>query len=241
MSERIEELVPLQKQIGYTFRNSQLLDKALTHKSYVNESTFPLKDNERLEFLGDSVLDLIISEFMVRTYPDFLEGTLSKIRASVVNESCLAQMARDIELGQYLRLGKGEESSGGREKSSLLANAYEAMAGAVFLDSNLKTAQEIFLPVLKSQIENYFETSGFQDFKSDLQEYTQTRFGCTPQYTIVGETGPDHAKSFEVTVKVQDEIRGAGKGKSKKEAEQAAARAALESFNQDTENQANGS
>ena len=230
-TERIQELTSLQKKIGYTFQDILLLNKALTHKSYVNENSESLKDNERFEFLGDSVLDLIVSGYMIKTFPDFAEGTLSKIRAAVVNESCLAELARQIDLGVYLLLGKGEASSGGREKNSLLANAYEALAGAVYFDSGLDTAVEIYLPVLSKEIAKYAETARFRDYKSELQEYTQTHFNCIPKYQIVNEKGPAHAKEFEVTVLVEESIRGNGNGKSKKEAEQGAAKTALESFN----------
>lgn len=230
-TERIQELAFLQKQISYTFQDISLLNKALTHKSYVNENSQSLKDNERFEFLGDSVLDLIVSGYIIKAFPDFAEGTLSKIRAAVVNESCLAELARQIDLGRYLLLGKGEASSGGREKNSLLANAYEALAGAVYFDSNLETALEIYLPVLDKEIAKYAETVRFRDYKSELQEYTQTHFICIPSYNIVNERGPAHAKEFEVVVMVQESLRGRGNGKSKKEAEQAAAKSALESYN----------
>ncbi len=230
-TERTQELACLQKQIGYTFRDISLLNKSLTHKSYVNENSQPLKDNERFEFLGDSVLDLIVSGYMIKAFPNFSEGTLSKIRAAVVNESCLTELARQIDLGKYLLLGKGEESSGGREKNSLLANAYEALAGAVYFDSDLETALNIYLPVLEKEIAKYAETARFRDHKSELQEYTQTHFNGIPNYKIVNEKGPAHAKEFEVVVLVQEIIRGRGNGKSKKEAEQAAAQSALKSFN----------
>jgi len=230
-TERIQALTSLQKQINYTFRDIALLNKALTHKSYVNENSQTLKDNERFEFLGDSVLDLIVSGHMIKAFPDFAEGTLSKIRAAVVNETCLAELARQMDLGKYLLLGKGEAASGGREKNSLLANAYEALAGAVFFDSNLETALEIYLPVLDREIAKYADTSRFRDYKSELQEYTQTHFNCIPNYKVVDEKGPAHAKEFEVAVLVQESVRGRGNGKSKKEAEQAAAKSALESFN----------
>jgi len=229
--ERIQKLALLQEKIGYTFKNPELLNKALTHKSFVNENSQSLKDNERFEFLGDSVLDLIVSSYMIKAYPDFAEGILSKIRAAVVNESCLAELARDIDLGQYLLLGKGEESSGGRQKSSLLANAYEAVAGALYQDSHLEAALDIFLPILEKEISKYASTARFRDYKSELQEYTQTQSNCIPNYKIVNEKGPDHAKVFEVVVMIQEDIRGRGSGKSKKEAEQGAAKGALESFN----------
>ena len=229
--ERTQELTTLQDQIGYTFLDILLLNKSLTHKSYVNENSESLKDNERFEFLGDSVLDLIVSGYMIKAFPDFAEGTLSKIRAAVVNESCFAEMARQMDLGKYLLLGKGEATSGGREKNSLLANAYEALAGAIYFDSNLETALDIYLPVLGKEIAKYADTTRFRDYKSELLEYTQIHFNCTPNYQIVNEKGPAHSKEFEVAVLIQENPRGRGNGKSKKEAEQGAAKAALGSFN----------
>ena len=229
--ERTQELTSLQDQIGYTFLDILLLNKALTHKSYVNENSESLKDNERFEFLGDSVLDLIVSGYMIKAFPDFSEGTLSKIRAAVVNESCFAEMARQMDLGKFLLLGKGEATSGGREKNSLLANAYEALAGAIYFDSNLETALYIYLPFLGKEIAKYADTTRFRDYKSELQEYTQIHFNCTPNYQIVNEKGPAHSKEFEVAVLIQENPRGRGNGKSKKEAEQGAAKAALGSFN----------
>ena len=192
--------------------------------------TEPVKSNERFEFLGDSVLDMIVSDFMIRKFPDFAEGQLSKIRAAVVNEACLAELARDVDLGPYLLLGKGEELSGGREKNSLLADAYEAVAGAVYFDSNLETAFLIFLPGLEKKITQCTETSNYRDFKSELQEYTQVHLNCIPNYRMIKETGPDHAKLFEVAVWMQEEMRGQGTGRTKKEAEQAAAQSALDHF-----------
>lgn len=230
-TERIQDLNSLQKQIGYTFQDISLLNKSLTHKSYVNENSDSLKNNERFEFLGDSVLDLIVTGYLLKAFPDFSEGILSKIRAAVVNESCLADLARQIGLGKYLLLGKGEESSGGREKNSLLANAYEALAGAVYFDSNLEKAMDLYIPVLSKEIAKYADTARFRDYKSELQEYTQTHFNCIPNYNIVAEKGPAHEKQFEVVVLVQETIRGRGAGKSKKESEQAAAKSALENFN----------
>ncbi len=229
--ERKASLEPLQKTLNYHFNNLLLLNKALTHKSYVNERSGTLKHNERFEFLGDSVLDLIVSDFLVERYDQYTEGALSKIRAAVVNESCLAQLSRNIDLGRYLLLGKGEELSGGRKKNSLLANTFEALVGAVYRDSDLETANRVFFPILKCDVEKYAQTCQFRDFKSDLQEYTQNKLVCVPSYKVVGESGPDHDKRFEVAVFVQNENKGQGKGKSKKEAEQAAAKMALERFN----------
>jgi ribonuclease-3 len=228
--ERKEELARLQKALGYSFKEIRLLNKALTHKSYVNETGENLKHNERFEFLGDSVLDLIVSEYMVRKYSDYKEGVLSKIRAGVVNESCLAKLALNLELGDFLLLGRGEEISGGRKKASLLANAYEALAGAIYFDSNIETTAKILLPNIKKEITSFIDTPESRDYKSDLQEYTQNKFVCIPVYRVANEIGPDHEKQFEVVVFVKDKNRGRGTGRSKKEAEQAAAKIALDTY-----------
>jgi ribonuclease-3 len=228
--ERIIELAPLQKTLNYSFNDPCLLNKALTHKSYANEIDIPVKNNERFEFLGDSVLDLIVSHYMILEYDDLAEGALSKIRAAVVNEACLAKLAKDIDLGQYLLLGKGEHFSGGRQKSSILANAFEALVGALFCDSNLETVSKILMPTLIIEIDKYKDTCKLRDFKSDLQEYTQDKLTCIPSYQVVGEMGPDHDKSFEVEVTVRNKVQGKGNGKSKKEAEQSAAMMALDNY-----------
>ncbi len=228
--ERKEELARLQKSLSYSFKEIKLLNKALTHKSYVNETGEDIKHNERFEFLGDSVLDLIVSEYMIRKYSDYKEGMLSKIRAGVVNESCLAKLALNMDLGDFLLLGKGEEMSGGRKKASLLANAYEALAGAIYFDSNIETTAKILLPSIAKEIYLYIETPESRDYKSDLQEYTQNKMACIPVYKVTNEVGPDHEKQFEVVVSTNDKNWGKGIGKSKKEAQQAAAKMALESF-----------
>jgi len=228
--KRISELILLQKVLHYNFTDLKLLNKALTHTSYANEANPPVKNNERLEFLGDSVLDLIVSSYTIHEYEDLPEGSLSKIRAAVVNESCLAKLAQGIDLGSYLLLGKGEHRSGGRKKPSILANAYEALVGSIFYDSNYQTTYNIFLPAMVEEIYKYKNACVSRDFKSDLQEYTQNRFTCTPTYHVVGEKGPSHDKRFDVKVYVRDKILGKGNGRSKKEAEQIAAKIALESF-----------
>ncbi len=228
--ERTQALLAFQKTLGYTFKDLFLLNKALTHKSYVNETDEDLKHNERLEFLGDSVLDLVVSDYMFKKYVDFKEGALSKVRAAVVNESCLAGLAREWRLGEYLLLGRGEELSGGRDKTSLLANAFEAVAGAIYRDSDIQETSRVLLPVLSREITRFVDTRTFRDYKSDLQEYTQNKLICIPTYKVTRETGPDHQKQFEVIVLVKEEIKGKGKGRSKKEAEQAAAKMALSRF-----------
>ena len=228
--DRINALVPLQGVLCYEFKDLELLNKSLTHKSYSNEVLLSLKNNERLEFLGDSVIDLIMADYMFLTYPDLPEGSLSKIRAAIVNENSLARLAIKLELGSYLLLGKGESFSGGRQKASILANAYEALVGALFCDSDFRTTADVFLPQLIEKIDEYMGACIATDFKSDLQEYTQNRFSCVPLYEVVGEIGPGHNKRFDVKVKIRSQVLGSGKGRSKKEAEQNAAKEALSTF-----------
>lgn len=228
--DRGEELAGLQKSLGYEFKEIKLLNKALTHKSYVNETEESLKHNERFEFLGDSVLDLIVADYMIRAYSDHKEGALSKIRAAVVNESCLAKLARRLNLGNFLLLGRGEEMSGGRNKASLLANAFEAVAGAIYFDGGLEAAAKALLPGLKADIDKFAEARVSRDYKSDLQECTQNKMSCIPSYKVIREIGPDHEKQFEIAVSVKGVKKGTGIGRSKKEAEQAAAKMALEDF-----------
>lgn len=227
---RLDHLARLEKNLNYRFNDNRLLNIALTHKSYANEFDKGMEDYERFEFLGDSVLDLIVSEYSIRNYDQHSEGALSKIRAAVVNESCLAKQAKKIDLGQFLLLGKGEENSGGRNKSSLMANAFEAVTGAIFFDSDFSTAYDVILPLLEDEINQFARTCDFRDFKSELQEYTQEKMNCVPSYKVVNETGPDHDKVFEVTVMVRNDKMGEGQGRSKKEAEQAAAKSALKTY-----------
>ena len=228
--DRINALIPLQRLLCYQFKDLELLHKSLTHKSYSNEVLLSLKNNERLEFLGDSVLDLIVADYMFLTYQNLPEGSLSKLRAAVVNESSLAGLAKNLELGSYILLGKGESFSGGRQKASILANAYEALVGALFCDSDFRTTADVFLPKLVEKIDEYRGACIATDFKSDLQEYTQNRFSCVPLYEVVGEIGPGHDKRFDVQVKIRSQVLGSGKGRTKKEAEQSAAKEALSAF-----------
>lgn len=228
--DRINALIHLQGLLCYQFKDLELLNKSLTHKSYSNEVLLSLKNNERLEFLGDSVLDLIVADYMFLMYQDLPEGSLSKIRAAVVNENSLAGLAKNLKLGSYILLGKGESFSGGRQKASILANTYEALVGALFCDSDFRTTADVFLPQLVEKIDEYQGACTATDFKSDLQEYTQNRFSCVPLYEVVGEMGPGHDKRFDVNVKICSQVRGSGKGRSKKEAEQNAAKEALSGF-----------
>lgn len=217
--------------LTYHFTNPSLLHEALTHKSYVNERRDQEhKHNERLEFLGDAVLSLIVSDYLAKQYPELSEGGLSKLKAKLVSETALASAARRIGLGARLRLGRGEELSNGREKASLLADALEAIIAAVYLDGGLEASRDVTLGMLADElhhVESLHAQRGGDDYKTRLQEWCQKRYESLPRYITVCETGPDHQKIFEVEVHVNDRVLGVGKGYSKKEAEQAAAQRAL--------------
>lgn len=217
---------------GYRFTNPSFLIEALTHKSYVNERRDSgRKHNERLEFLGDAVLSLIMSDYLARQYPELSEGALSKLKASLVSEAPLANAARRLDLGARLKLGRGEELSNGRDKTSLLADALEAVIAAVYLDGGFEASRNFTIEVLTDelrQIDVLQEPPGGDDYKTRFQEWCQKRYELLPRYVIVRETGPDHQKVFEVEVRVNDRVFGIGRGHSKKEAEQEAAQRALE-------------
>jgi ribonuclease-3 len=218
--------------LKYQFIDPSLLDEALTHKSYVNERrSTNARHNERLEFLGDAVLSLIVSEYLAVRYTWLSEGALSKLKAKLVSEPCLAGAARRLGIGAHLRLGRGEELSKGREKTSLLADALEAVIAAVYLDGGLEAGRAFTLETLAEelrQIESLETSPGEDDYKTRFQEWCQKRYELLPRYVIVRESGPDHHKLFEVEVLVGDKVFGTGRGRSKKEAEQVAAQQALE-------------
>lgn len=217
---------------SYRFTNPSFLIEALTHKSYVNERRDSgRKHNERLEFLGDAVLSLIMSDYLARQYPELSEGALSKLKASLVSEAPLSNAARRLDLGARLKLGRGEELSNGRDKTSLLADALEAVIAAVYLDGGFEASRNFTIEVLTDelrQIDVLQEQPGGDDYKTRFQEWCQKRYELLPRYVIVRETGPDHQKVFEVEVRVNDRVFGIGQGHSKKEAEQEAAQRALE-------------
>jgi len=218
----------LEQLLQYEFSNKDLLQEALRHSSYVNELAHEnLKDNERFEFLGDAVLNLIVGHILMRSYPDIQEGELSRRRANLVNESQLAKMAGSFELGTYVQLGKGEIQTHGREKNSILADTYEALVAAVYLDGGFDAAfrfiETNFLPMMDRQ----HSTANNYDYKSQLQELVQVKHGVMPDYKIIREDGPDHDKTFWVGLQALD-IKTEGSGKNKKTAEQEAARKALE-------------
>lgn len=217
---------------NYRFTNPSFLIEALTHKSYVNERRDSgRKHNERLEFLGDAVLSLIVSDYLTRQYPEFSEGTLSKLKAKLVSEAPLANVARKLDLGARLKLGRGEERSNGRDKASLLADVLEAVIAAVYLDGGFEASRTFTMEALTDELRDIDVLqgqSGGDDYKTRFQEWCQKRYESLPRYVVVRETGPDHQKMFEVEVQVNDSVLGIGRGLSKKEAEQEAAQRALE-------------
>ncbi|MBW1734915.1 MAG: ribonuclease III [Deltaproteobacteria bacterium] len=218
----------LEKNLGYSFRNAELLAQALCHSSYVNEHAHQgLKDNERLEFLGDAVLDLVISHILMFRFKEVTEGELSKFRALVVDEAGLYRVGVGLGLGDYLLLGKGEEQSGGREKPSILADATEALIGAIYLDAGFNKAMEVIEKLFAPLLERVGTGDLIHDFKSLLQEFTQQSCKVLPRYRLIKEAGPAHDRNFQVELTLKGEILARGEGKSKKEAEQHAARRAL--------------
>lgn len=224
-----KRLKQFEKNLGYSFRDKALLKRALTHKSYTNEMKLsPLRHNERSEFLGDAVLELAVSTLLMEIFESHPEGELSKLRAAVVNEEQLAELARAIGLGEFLYLGKGEEQTGGRDKPSLLSDALEAVLGGVYLDRGFQKAYQV-IEKHYAQVIRKAGSEGFvKDYKTRLQEVVQGRFRVIPRYEVITARGPDHNKVFEVNLYIRETLYGAGKGFSKKSAEQAAAQQALE-------------
>jgi ribonuclease III len=218
----------IEQTLQYQFNDKNLLQEALRHSSFVNEFGEPqLRDNERLEFLGDAVLNLIVGHILMRRYPDLKEGDLSRSRANLVNESHLAAMARSFDLGLYIQLGKGEIQTHGREKNSILADTFEALMASIYLDGGFEAAYQIIETNFQPLIEQLHTAANNYDYKSQLQEKVQVEHGSMPDYIIIREDGPDHDKTFRVALKVLN-IETEGSGKSKKAAEQDAARSALE-------------
>lgn len=220
----------LEERLGVHFADRDLLQQVFIHRSYLNEhKNFPLDHNERLEFLGDAVLELIVTDHLYRSFPN-PEGELTIWRSSLVKGDTLADVARELDFPNYLQVSRGEEKSGGREKGYLLANAFEALIGAVYLDLGYEAANQIVHNFVLSRLPAILEQKLYIDPKSRLQEYTQEKFGATPQYVVVDQVGPDHAKEFTVSVSIQDREIGRGVGASKQQAQVAAAAAALQSF-----------
>ncbi len=213
----------LEKRLDYKFKDKQLIIEALTHKS--DKKPY---NNERLEFLGDAVLDLIVGEYLFKKFPNSNEGILSKIRASLVNESGFTLLARAIDLGNYIFLSMAEENNNGRDKPSLLSNAFEAIIGAIYMEAGLEVAKNISIKLLEEAHPKIDLKSLSKDYKTALQELTQATHGVTPHYELLGSSGPDHKKEFEIAIVLDEKTIASAKGKSKKDAQQKAAQIALE-------------
>ena len=222
-------MTTLEEKLGYTFENPALLENALTHSSCANESRGKLQSNERLEFLGDSILGMVVADHLYRNHPDLPEGELTRVRAALVCEESLVEVAEELHLGEYLRLGKGEEAGGGRKRPSIQADAVEAVLAAVYLDGGIGSARKIVRRyILCREIEGL---NSPRDYKTALQELVQRESGQVLKYRLTGEEGPDHNKRFFVEVDLNGATVGAGTGHSKKEAEQMAAKAAIAKLN----------
>jgi ribonuclease-3 len=224
--ERKKDLQLFEKNAGIRFRRQDLLNLAFSHRSFANESGCDIANNEKLEFLGDSVLGLVVAEYLYRLLPGEAEGRLAKIKSFVVSEDSLADIARRLSVDSCILIGKGEEHSGGREKKALLADAMEAVIGALYLDSGFKTVSKFILRYFVPEIEKVLEDRHRKDYKTLLQEYLQKTHKVYPRYILAKKTGPDHAKVFWMEVQVLDRRFGPGKGRNKKEPEQRAAEAA---------------
>ena len=229
----LEKINELESKIGYTFKDKNLISTALTHSSFYNEMKAKGTDvqcNERLEFLGDSVLSLVTSVYLFTGNRDLFEGDLTKIRAGVVCENALYEYAGEINLGEYLLLGKGEENTGGRTRKSILSDAFEAVIAAIYLDGGMECAKEFVLPYIKNASAKLIKSGATEDYKTLLQKFVQQAKGEILEYTVTNEIGPSHQKLFEVQVTLNNNVIGKGSGKSKREAEQQSAKQALELF-----------
>ena len=222
----------LEERLGYRFNNKQLIIEALTHKSYKKPY-----NNERLEFLGDAVLDLIVGEFLFNKFPNKDEGILSKMRASIVNESGFALLAKSLNLGDYIFLSSAEENNEGRKKSSLLSNAFEAVIGALYLEAGLDKSRYIVEKLLKENYPKIDLDTLCKDYKTSLQELTQATHGITPTYNLISSSGPDHKKEFEIAIILDGKIIAKAKGRSKKQAQQKAAQIALKELKKESGNE----
>jgi len=227
---RSKAAAELAKLLGVTFENSEILQQALYHRSYLNEAERSVESNERMEFLGDAVLGIIVSDKLYQDYPTLSEGHLSQLRALLVRWDALAAAAERINLGDYLVLGRGEELSGGRKRPSNLAGAFEALIGAAFLDGGMARAKKLVIKLLKPDFEEIAARGVTADSKSELQHFSQTKWHEIPQYRLISSEGPDHAKLFTVEVVVGEQVMGQGQGRNKKQAELNAARQALETL-----------
>ncbi|MGI6259496.1 MAG: ribonuclease III [Anaerolineaceae bacterium] len=219
--EKLREFLP------ENFKDIFLLTRALTHRSYINENKHVLEDNERLEFLGDSILDFIVAEWLYNQFPEKKEGFLTKVRAALVHTQQLSEFARQIDLGQALLLGKGEDSAGGRDRDAILCDAFEALIAAIYIKTDIETTRKFLVPFLERESGKIIKNHAEEDVKSRLQEWAQAQGYPSPNYLIINESGPDHAKIFEVVAIVNDRRIAKGQGSSKQQAEKAAAENSL--------------
>ena len=224
----MDDLIELSGRLGVEFSDYSLLSRALTHRSYLNENLGSiLEDNERLEFLGDAVIDFIVAGYLYHRFPEMDEGELTSLRAALVRAETLAQFARAVDLGRYLRLGYGEEESGGRDRTPLLCATFEAVIGAIYLDRGLERARPIVEGHIRPMLEQIQAGALHKDAKSEFQVWAQARFNITPHYRVIDSEGPDHARIFTVRAMIAEEIWGEGRGRSKQVAAQAAAAEAM--------------
>jgi ribonuclease-3 len=225
----MDDLKQLEERLGLQFNDYSLLARAMTHRSFLNENLEQsLEDNERLEFLGDAVLDFVVGAYLYHRYPEMKEGELTMLRAALVRTETLAEFARELSLGDKLRLGYGEAESGGRERSAILCGAFEAIIGAIFLDKGMATVEMLVHSLIGPALEGILAEATHRDAKSGFQIWAQGRYNITPRYRVISAEGPDHAKIFTVAVMLDDVIWGEGIGRSKQHAAQEAAAAALE-------------
>jgi len=225
------DILEAEAALQLTFSNKALLQRALTHRSYLNENPdYPLEDNERLEFLGDAILDFITGEYLYHRFPEVAEGRLTNLRSALVRTERLAMYAVDLNLGKHLFLGRGEEESGGRTRSAILCDAFEALLGALYLDQGIEITREFVYKMIEPALQEILASDSEKDAKSQLQEVAQSHCQLTPTYRTVKEQGPDHAKEFTVEAIIGDKAYGTGKGNSKQNAAQAAAQEALKAL-----------
>lgn len=230
MTNLTDTQTPFEEILGVEFHNLDLLTQALTHRSFVNEydGEEEVRDNERLEFLGDAILDVVVADMLFKKFPDVSEGELTQLRAALVKTESLAFLATQFKLGEYLRIGRGEENSGGRERPNNLCRGFEAVIGAMYLDGGFRTVEAFIMPSLLELLDYVLENNLHIDARSELQERTQATLSITPNYRVAGADGPDHAKEFHVEVTLGDVVIGLGIGTSKRAAAQEAARVALQ-------------
>lgn len=224
----MDHIAPLEEKLGFQFQNRSVLMRALTHRSYLNENPeMSLEDNERLEFLGDAVLDFLVGAYLYHRFPEMDEGELTSLRAALVRANTLADFAREWDLGVALQVGYGESESGGRERIPILCATFEAVIGAVYLDQGLDKVKALMNPLIEPALTKIMAEQLHKDAKSEFQVWAQARYGITPHYDVVSTSGPDHAKVFTVSVMIGEKSWGTGDGRSKQAAAQAAAREAM--------------